>query len=240
MTATLDLWPIGNCQVSALIDRSGRFVWGCTPRVDGDPAFCSLLDDEPPAGEGAYGFWEIDLDGAVETTQSDVRNPPILVTRHADEAGNAIEVIDFCPRFKRNGRMYRPVAFVRIVRPAAGSPRVRIRLRPARNWGERMAEHTRGSNHIRYLLEQEVLRLSTTAPVGWVRDERLFRVERPLHFFLGRSEEHTSELQSLMRISYAVFCLKKKKSTQSNHTYPTNRPYCRYNTASLSHEDLAQ
>src|SRR3546814_5850358 len=31
----------------------------------------------------------------------------------------------------------------------------------------------------------------------------------------GRSEEHTSELQSLMRISYAVFCLKKKKATTS-------------------------
>src|SRR3546814_1570271 len=31
----------------------------------------------------------------------------------------------------------------------------------------------------------------------------------------GRSEEHTSELQSLMRISYAVFCLKKKKITPS-------------------------
>src|SRR3546814_7247109 len=31
---------------------------------------------------------------------------------------------------------------------------------------------------------------------------------------LGRSEEHTSELQSLMRISYAVFCLKKKKTIQ--------------------------
>src|SRR3546814_2958573 len=30
----------------------------------------------------------------------------------------------------------------------------------------------------------------------------------------GRSEEHTSELQSLMRISYAVFCLKKKKNTK--------------------------
>src|SRR3546814_2548136 len=37
-------------------------------------------------------------------------------------------------------------------------------------------------------------------------------------FFLGRSEEHTSELQSLMRISYAVFCLKKKnnKPTYNN------------------------
>src|SRR3546814_3786902 len=34
---------------------------------------------------------------------------------------------------------------------------------------------------------------------------------------LGRSEEHTSELQSLMRISYAVFCLKKKKRTTSQH-----------------------
>src|SRR3546814_3109670 len=33
-----------------------------------------------------------------------------------------------------------------------------------------------------------------------------------LIFVMGRSEEHTSELQSLMRISYAVFCLKKKKS----------------------------
>src|SRR3546814_3561285 len=33
---------------------------------------------------------------------------------------------------------------------------------------------------------------------------------------LGRSEEHTSELQSLMRISYAVFCLKKKKTHADN------------------------
>src|SRR3546814_7851951 len=46
----------------------------------------------------------------------------------------------------------------------------------------------------------------------------------------GRSEEHTSELQSLMRISYAVFCLKKKKKTnrydndyQKNQTDVTNQ-----------------
>src|SRR3546814_5254921 len=36
---------------------------------------------------------------------------------------------------------------------------------------------------------------------------------------LARSEEHTSELQSLMRISYAVFCLKKKKTIQAHHIY---------------------
>src|SRR3546814_2039311 len=35
--------------------------------------------------------------------------------------------------------------------------------------------------------------------------------------FILRSEEHTSELQSLMRISYAVFCLKKKKTNSKKH-----------------------
>ena len=198
MTATLDLWPIGNCQVSALVDRSGRFVWGCLPRIDGDPAFSSLLDDAPPAGEGAYGFWEIDLDGVIETTQADLRNTPVLVTRHADGRGNAIEVIDFAPRFRRRGRMFRPTAFVRIVRPISGSPRVRIRIRPATAWGSARAEHTRGTNHVRYLLDDGVIRLSTTAPVGWIEDERLFRVERPLHFFLGPDESFAGDISAAL------------------------------------------
>src|SRR3546814_1161024 len=37
-----------------------------------------------------------------------------------------------------------------------------------------------------------------------------------------RSEEHTSELQSLMRISYAVFCLKKKNKTETNYHHCTH------------------
>src|SRR3546814_4518162 len=63
------------------------------------------------------------------------------------------------------------------------------------------------------------------ATSGWVGEED----ERPtLHH---RSEEHTSELQSLMRISYAVFCLKKKKKqtkTNKTNTYisPENRTQC--------------
>src|SRR3546814_6285736 len=39
------------------------------------------------------------------------------------------------------------------------------------------------------------------------------------HFCI-RSEEHTSELQSLMRISYAVFCLKKKKNKKNQYRHP--------------------
>src|SRR3546814_8834220 len=38
-----------------------------------------------------------------------------------------------------------------------------------------------------------------------------------------RSEEHTSELQSLMRISYAVFCLKKKNTRTTTHDTTTNK-----------------
>src|SRR3546814_5755137 len=49
------------------------------------------------------------------------------------------------------------------------------------------------------------------APLFWVMD------------LITRSEEHTSELQSLMRISYAVFCLKKNNSTQHvTHIHSTS------------------
>src|SRR3546814_10546632 len=51
---------------------------------------------------------------------------------------------------------------------------------------------------------------------GHLRGERERRADRPCHRLhhrrACRSEEHTSELQSLMRISYAVFCLKKKNT----------------------------
>src|SRR3546814_1024153 len=42
--------------------------------------------------------------------------------------------------------------------------------------------------------------------------------EPPMPELINRSEEHTSELQSLMRISYAVFCLKKKKKNRTTTT----------------------
>src|SRR3546814_4164798 len=68
-------------------------------------------------------------------------------------------------------------------------------------------------------------RPGNTALVGWPRARILGRLHRGHHrgqasrrAGSARSEEHTSELQSLMRISYAVFCLKKKKLTRYNRT----------------------
>src|SRR3546814_5014812 len=63
---------------------------------------------------------------------------------------------------------------------------------------------------------------------GWSRDEAIGRSLgdlilpdrlRAAHRELLRSEEHTSELQSLMRTSYAVFCFKKKKKTIPKHPH---------------------
>src|SRR3546814_5281950 len=53
----------------------------------------------------------------------------------------------------------------------------------------------------------------TQADFAWLRGRR--RGETKVT--IARSEEHTSELQSLMRISYAVFCLKKKISTNTTN-----------------------
>src|SRR3546814_3623073 len=60
----------------------------------------------------------------------------------------------------------------------------------------------------RWRMSASGLRVSAViAQIGCSRARRArLRIARP-----SRSEEHTSELQSLMRISYAVFCLKKKK-----------------------------
>src|SRR3546814_8022950 len=61
----------------------------------------------------------------------------------------------------------------------------------------------------------------------------------PLHQLLdqqGRSEEHTSELQSLMRISYAVFCLKKKKHLLHYHHILINNTTTRSITVKQSHK----
>src|SRR3546814_6274313 len=51
---------------------------------------------------------------------------------------------------------------------------------------------------------------------GHAPKERLIVADRQNRRGRLRSEEHTSELQSLMRISYAVFCLKKKKKQNTN------------------------
>ena len=194
-TPNLELWPIGNCQVSGLIDDTGALVWGCVPRVDGDPVFSALLNGD----QRDAGIWRFELEGQVSARQEYIRNTPNLVTTLEASDGSAIEILDFCPRFERSGRMYRPVAYVRIVRPISGNPRIRVVLNPTKNYGAGVAETTAGTNHIRYLLGAQTLRLSTDAPVGYIAEGRTFRIERDTHFFLGPDEPFTGNLREQAR-----------------------------------------
>ncbi len=193
--SNLSLWPIGNCQVSALVDSAAGLVWGCVPRVDGDPVFCALMNGE----RQNEGVWRFALEGQVRATPRYGRNTPILVTRLEAADGSAVDIIDFCPRAERSGRMYRPVAYTRIVRPVAGSPRIRMNLSPMRDHGAEAAPTTRGTNHIRYLIGNQPLRLTTDAPVGYLMQELAFRVESDLHFFLGPDEPFTGNVRESVR-----------------------------------------
>src|SRR3546814_2842175 len=60
--------------------------------------------------------------------------------------------------------------------------------------------------------------------------------EAELAGHIRRSEEHTSELQSLMRLSYAVFCLKKKKPTKQTHYIATTSQHKRCRRPQLQTE----
>src|SRR3546814_3375365 len=67
----------------------------------------------------------------------------------------------------------------------------------------------------------EIRDFQTTGVVAFAKGQPFSKVQVGKQT-IGRSEEHTSELQSLMRISYAVFCLKKKKTTTNRHIVNAN------------------
>ncbi|MFQ5959489.1 MAG: glycoside hydrolase family 15 protein, partial [Alphaproteobacteria bacterium] len=180
----LDLGLIGNCAHSALIDRQGCIVWYCLPRFDGDPVFCKLIDDP-----NERGFFDVALEGGVaRSEQMYLRNTAVLVTRLYDEAGACMQITDFAPRFSERGRRFRPLTLVRVLEPVAGTPRVRIRLRPAFDYGATAPEVTHGSNHIRYAGTTLTLRLTTDAPLPYVLNERPFLLQRKTTLILGPDE----------------------------------------------------
>ena len=183
MTTTLDLGLVGNGSIAALVDARARVAWCCIPAFDGDPAFCALL--EPRAGGGDYAIELEDFEGA---TQAYVNNSAILRTVLRDRHGGAVEITDFAPRWRQHGRFYRPVMLVRRLRPLSGRPRIRVVLRPLANYGADVPAQTWGSNHIRYVLPQFTLRLTSDVPVRLLRESLPFELDGERHLVLGPDE----------------------------------------------------
>ena len=182
--ANLELGVIGNGSFGALVDGLGRVVWSCLPAFDGDPAFCALLSPRQHQG-GDFG---VELEDFSHAEQAYLANTAVLRTVLHDARGGSLEILDFAPRWKRNSRIYRPVSIVRRITPLAGSPRIRIHLRPLADWGARVPERTWGSNHMRWRLPDFTLRLSTDVPVRFVRDGLPFVLAHRLHLVLGPDE----------------------------------------------------
>ncbi|MEP0236081.1 glycoside hydrolase family 15 protein [Roseibium sp.] len=196
LSPSLDLAMIGNCSYAGLIDKMGSLVWCCLPRFDGDPVFHSLLGTRGNEGDGAFN---IDLNGAVRSEQEYVPNTAIVKTRIFDGQGNAIEITDFAPRFTTKGRMFRPNAIVRRVRPLSGHPRIKVRCRPRFAWGQRVPDVTFGSNHIRWVGNGTTLRMTTNGSVTYIRDETPFLLDGPMSFYLGPDESLTDHPDRICR-----------------------------------------
>jgi GH15 family glucan-1,4-alpha-glucosidase len=190
----LDLAIIGNCRIAALVNPTGRIVWWCFPRFDSDPVFCRLL-----AGDEEKGFCDVVLADMVQSRSAYVRNTPIVETVLEDSHGGRLRITDFAPRFRMFERTFRSPLIVRRIEPLAGMPRIQIRVRPTHAYGKPTLGHSIGSNHIRYRGSDEVLRVSTDAPLSYITQETAFPLTRPLALFLGPDEPFDGVIEQTAR-----------------------------------------
>lgn len=191
--SSLDLAVVGNSCCSALIDKKGSIVWYCLPRFDGDPIFCNLLK----TNMNDNGFFDIKMPNLSYTEQSYISNSAVVCTKLFDKNNECLEVVDFIPRFQSHDREYRPTMLIRILKPLKGRPRVQIRLRPTFGYGWGSPEKTRGSNHIRYVLSNSTLRLTSNAPIAYLLDEVLFDVEETIFLILMPDESLRSPIEEI-------------------------------------------
>ena len=195
--SSLNLAVIGNCQIGALLDEQARIVWACLPQFDSDPAFCSLLMDEQPRPE--RGIYEVELVDFERSEQEYLRNTPIVRTTLYDKHGSGLRITDYAPRFNLFGRFYHPVMMIRTLTPLDGWPRIRIRVRPVGNYGAQDATVTHGSNHIRYVLPESVLRLTTDVSLTAILEETPFVLTETKHIIIGSDESLPEAVDKLAR-----------------------------------------
>ncbi|MGH8482755.1 MAG: glycoside hydrolase family 15 protein [Nevskiaceae bacterium] len=171
-----DLGLIGNCQISALVERTGSVVWCCLPRFDSEPVFAKLLDE-------AGGEFSIAPAAGGMGRQRYVPNTNILETEF-DTADGRFRVTDFAPRLLQNERMFRPTQVVRIVEPLEGTPALRVRCEPRLGWSRQAPAQLVGSNHVRYEGYAAPLRLTTDLPLSYLGGQP-FVLTRRHHFVLA-------------------------------------------------------
>jgi GH15 family glucan-1,4-alpha-glucosidase len=112
----------------------------------------------------------------------------VLETVLRGSQGDAVRIVDFCPRFRRRGRIFRPMQFVRIVEPLSGRPVVRVRLRPSTGYGEGEPQRHTGTHNICFFTPLLRYRVTTNASRTHTSDEGWFVLDGPVAFVIGPDE----------------------------------------------------
>jgi GH15 family glucan-1,4-alpha-glucosidase len=191
----LDYGLIGNCQISALVDKGGKVVWCCMPKFDAASVFASMLDDE------RGGFWSIepapsDASERWESRQHYMRNTNVLITTYTSSVGNSYEIVDFIPRFQRSsGAIHKPVQIIRILRPLRGMPRVVVKCRPRFEYGRDEPRATNMSSFISYETQETSCFLSSDASISYIMGETPFELKESKHFVLSYGAPFTGPLK---------------------------------------------
>jgi GH15 family glucan-1,4-alpha-glucosidase len=198
--AGLDLAVIGNCTVASVISSTGRHVWFCFPRLDADPVLNALLGGTGLDGTGPEtGYLDTRLHAQTLAEQRYLPNTAVLETVLADAEGNRARVIDFCPRYRRYGRIFRPPMLMRRIEPMTGRPRITVALRPSFEYGASAPSLSVGSNHLRFVGPNLVLRVTTDMPLSYLTHEADFTLDRPINLFIGADEPVPEALELLAR-----------------------------------------
>ena len=190
----LDLAVIDNGQTAALLEPASRLVWWCYPRFDGDPVFSRLL-----AGDEEKGFCDVVLDDMVDYASDYERNTPVVSTILTNSQNASVKITDFAPRFRNFGRIFRPPQLIRIIAPAAGVPRIAIRVRPTSDYGRPIEDCSLGSNHITFRGKDLAIRLTTDGPLPYIESEGAFVLTKPIHMVLGPDESLSEDIGTTCR-----------------------------------------
>jgi len=195
MHNSIDLGLIGNGAIGALIDQQAEIVWCCMPRFDADPVFCSLLKEH--TDQDGYGYCSVELVEQISVEQQYLPNTAVLVTRMTDASGAVVETTDFAPRFRQFGRIFTPVMLIRQIKRMQGSPRIRLVVRPAADYGRERCPVTYGSHHIRYLSSGWTMRLTTDASITMLLQEQPFFLDDSVTMIFGADETIPSSIGDL-------------------------------------------
>lgn len=193
---------VGNCAHLAYIDTQANVVWHCLPRFDSSFIFGGLLD---PVKGGRFSISP--QNGSEASQQFYMENTNVLVTRFTGSDGS-FEVIDFAPRFSRFDRYFKPRMLIRKINRLSGNPKVVVQCDPRGNYGEKRAEVSLASNHLRYHGLDDAVRLNTNIPLTYVEQCTPFALTETKYLVLTWGEafeaplEETCEMYLKKTIAY--------------------------------------